>query len=1204
MFSRAIVPPRPCPRKSKTPVLEKTMYKYSSLIREDREYAASLDTIKVAYSAPAPLPMVVGGLAGGATMAYLVEAVKDSVRLIRGSGASSPVLLLAPTDEMRESILTALGASGLRAEAYKLREPVFYNISASHDIDRERLSVLSHISAGALDAVVTTLPAALSLTMPCDRLAACSLSVEVGMECSPSDLCSRLSAMGFRMLDAVEEKGQFAHRGGIVDFWGADMDMPIRVEFFGDEVDRMVFFDAISQRADSAVDSFHILPCEEMVLDASARERVLKEVRGLLRGAKTSEEILAKLRLEEAELMSGVGMSFRDKYMSLIYDTSTTLFDYIKMHGRAVAFIIDTNSVRESGEAWQKKISETAAGLVSYGALSSGISYFAPLSEYDKFRDMSVTVHINTLAGGVGTAKLSGLFGFRCRRTVAYGDNARMLFEDLIALRRGGYKVVLMAENRQGAESLSASLLEMDIATVPMYDAEEIDMSKIPDGRIIVTVGAGDGFELISPRVALLSMSRDKGRAIMANKRRQRVMRRIGNAAERLMSHADLTAGDYVVHASYGIGRFEGIQAVTVDGVTKDYITIQYAGTDKLFVPCDRLENISKYIGERDSDGTVKLSKMGGTEWARTKSRAKEAAKDVAKGLIQLYAERQRLPGFAFPPQCEMEDEFDGQFDYDPTDSQLTAIAEIKADMQRSVPMNRLLCGDVGFGKTEVALRAAFKAILAGKQVAFLVPTTILALQHYGTALSRMRGYAVNVEMLSRFKKPKERAEILRRTERGEVDLLIGTHSLLSKNMRFRDLGLLIVDEEQRFGVLQKEKLREMAKNVDTLMLSATPIPRTLNMAMSGISDISVLDEAPGERRPVQTYVLEHDDALVADAIRREIDRGGQVLYLYNKIDDIQVVAAKIMNSLPEARVAYAHGKMEREELEDIWQELIRGEIDVLVCTTIVETGVDLPNANTLIIENADRFGLSQLHQIRGRVGRSERQAYAYFTFRPGKALSEIAEKRLSALREFAEFGAGFKIALRDLEIRGAGNLLGKEQHGYIESVGYDLYLKLLSEAVIEERGDKVEPRFEAQIIIDRSAHIPEGYIPSSAHRMEMYKKISLIERCEDREDILDELIDRFGDIPRVTERLVNVSLARALASVAKISKVEERDGRLILYPSSVRLDIWAEVFDAYKGLAFLGMGSPNVVYKLKKGEDSAKVAVDILSAYVAEMQT
>ena len=697
-------------------------------------------------------------------------------------------------------------------------------------------------------------------------------------------------------------------------------------------------------------------------------------------------------------------------------------------------------------------------------------------------------------------------------------------------------------------------------------------------------------------------MARDTGRAVMANRRRQRIMRKIGTATKRIMSHADLSVGDYVVHANYGIGLFEGIEAVTVEGVTKDYITIRYAGTDKLFVPCDRLEVIGKYIGDRERDGTVKLSKMGGTEWARTKSRAKAAAKDIAKNLIQLYAERQRRPGFAFPTDTEMEDEFDSRFEYEETPSQLTAIEEIKRDMMRPVPMNRLLCGDVGFGKTEVALRAAFKAILAGKQVAFLVPTTILALQHYQTALSRMRGYAVNIEMLSRFKKPKERADIMRRVKMGGVDLLIGTHSLLSKQLEFRDLGLLIIDEEQRFGVVQKERLREIAKNVDTLMLSATPIPRTLNMSMSGINDISVLDEAPGERRPVETYVLEHDDAIIFDALSRELSRGGQVLYLYNKVEDIDIVAGRISESFPEARVAYAHGQMEREELEDIWQMLVRGEIDVLVCTTIIDTGVDLPNANTLVIENADRFGLSQLHQIRGRVGRSERQAYAYFTYRRGKALSEVAEKRLEAIREFAEFGAGFKIALRDLEIRGAGNLLGSEQHGYMESVGYDLYVKLLNEAVLEERGED-KPREEATIIINVSAHIPESYIRASRSRMEIYKRISYIETESDREELIDELIDRFGDVPVPVMRLMDVALAKSMAERAGIKKVEERDGRITFISGHPKLDIWSEVFAEFPALAFVGAGSPIIIYRMKRNEDPTAVARAVLSKYISVME-
>jgi len=1148
--------------------------------------------------------MVVGGLAGGATHAYLVEATREALDTARAAGSRAPVLILTPTDEERARVAGALTLGGISARELKLREPVFYNISASHDVDRERLSVFSDILKGVCEAVVATPAAALGYTMPPEVLEASSLSLEVGDELPPDKLLKKLSAMGFRTVEAVEERGQLSRRGGIVDFWGEGTDMPIRVEFFGDEVDRMVYFDPISQRAEGACEGFHALPCEEMVMSVSARERMLAEIDSLLRSDSLTDEMRTRLGIEKREVEDGIGMNFRDKYMGLIYDRSTSLLDYLSAGGRTVVFILGTSEIREAIEKREKKLSDDAAGMASYGAISARAArYSASMADYERYLSENMAVHVNTFAGGVGNIKLSGLFGFRCRRTVAYGDNPRMLFEDLLALRRGMYRTVLMAENRQSAEALLSSLSEMSISAIPRLEDTSFDVSGEDGGRIFVTVGVGEGFELISPKIAVLSMARDTGRAIMANKRRQRVMRRMGGAAKRLMSHADLSVGDYVVHAAYGIGRFEGIEAVTVSGVTKDYITIQYAGTDKLFVPCDKLENISKYIGERNNDGTVKLSKMGGGDWTRAKTRAKAAARDVAKSLIKLYAERQRLPGYAFPIDSEMDDEFAAQFEYEETESQLTAIAEIKKDMERAVPMNRLLCGDVGFGKTEVALRAAFKAILAGKQVAFLVPTTILALQHYGTALSRMRGYAVNVEMLSRFKKPRERAEILKRTERGEVDLLIGTHSLLSKNMKFRDLGLLIIDEEQRFGVIQKERLREMARGVDTLMLSATPIPRTLNMAMSGISDISILDEAPGERRPVQTYVLEHDEGLIADAMRREIDRGGQVLYLYNKVETIDLVAGRIQEALPDARVAYAHGQMEREEIEDIWQELVQGEIDILVCTTIIETGVDLPNANTLIIENADKFGLSQLHQIRGRVGRSERQAYAYFTFRPGKAISEVAHKRLSALREFAEFGAGFKIALRDLEIRGAGNLLGAEQHGYIESVGYDLYLKLLSEAVIEERGDASEERFESQISIDLSAHIPEKYIPSSAQRMEMYKKISLIETVEDRAELIDEFTDRFGDMPKPTERLLNVALARALASRAHIVRVDARDGKLTLVPEKPRLEVWSEVFAVVKGLAFLGVGSPNVVYRLRAGEDPTEVAARILGIYVSAME-
>ena len=1160
----------------------------SSLIRLDGEFRGFSATLGEAYRQRNPHPIAVSGLAGGALSAFLAESVREARAV-----SERPVLVLVRDEGERERVSRILSSSGLRTLGYKRRELVFHNIRASHDVDRERLSVLSALLSGECDAVVATPAAAAGYTMPRESLEALSFSARLGDEIPPEKMAKKLVSLGFAAVDTVDGVGQFSRRGGILDFWDADGKEPTRVEFFGDEIDRISHFDPISQRSGEGTVSFELLPAREVIVDRAARERVFSAVEGLIKKAEDGES-RDRLMREAAVLRSDASVDFCDKYLGLIYPSHESLFSYLE--GRTVVLVLDSAGCLEDIKKQEEYYSEAAAGLVSLGSVTAAAAaYTGGVAEYERFLSNNLVIHENAFSGGA-PEKLSGLFGFRTRKTVAYGDNGRMLIEDITALRRALYRIVLVSETRAGADALISALSDADIAALPIYDKPDFDIAAIEAGRVLVTVGAVEGFDLIMPRIAVLSMARDEGRAVMQNKRRQRILRKVGGATARLMSYADLSLGDYVVHASYGIGLFEGIEAVTVDGVTKDYITIKYAGTDKLFVPCDRLELIGKYIGERDKDGKVKLSKMGGTEWHRTRSRAKGAARDMAKKLIALYAERQRRPGFAFPEESELERDFADAFVYEETESQSVAIREILSDMCRPVPMNRLLCGDVGFGKTEVALRAAFKAIMGGKQVAILVPTTILALQHYQTALSRMRDYPVTVEMLSRFKKPRESAEIMRKTARGEVDILIGTHRLLSKNIKFRDLGLLIIDEEQRFGVSQKEKLKELAVGVDTLTLTATPIPRTLNMAMNGISDISILDEAPGERRPVQTYVLEHDDAVIFDALRRELLRGGQVLYLYNKVESIALRAGQISEAFPDARVAYAHGQMERDELEDIWHMLVEGEIDILVCTTIIETGVDLPMANTLVIEDADRFGLSQLHQIRGRVGRSERQAYAYFTYRVGKALSEVAEKRLSAIREFAEFGAGFKIALRDLEIRGAGNLLGAEQHGYIDSVGYDLYVKLLSEAVLEERGEAKE-REEATVEIAASAHIPESYIAASAQRMEMYKKISLILTPEDADDVRDEFLDRFGDMPRPVERLISVGLTRALATEAGLLRVEAKGNTLAFIPRALDLAVWSELFGKYAGMRFISAGNKTIVYKFK-GE-GAEIAAEILSDYI-----
>ena len=1170
------------------------MQRLSALIRYDKEFSDALVTYSQQLKEKTPLPLIINGLTGGASISFLTEILSENERL-----GTSLALVIVSSELEREKVCAALIEAGVKAVQYKPRDLVFHNISASHDTERERLSVLSSIMRGECAAVVTTASAAVFRTMPEELLGSLSVSFKCGDELAPSQLVERLLSLGFVRVDMVENAGQFAHRGGIVDIYYDAACDPVRIEFFGDEIDRMVYFDAQTQRALEAAESFSLVPASEVLVSGKAREKILASVQSLITKCE-NENIMLKLKAEEAALKSDLPINFRDKYFGIVYNEFASLLSYFSSNRRTPVFIFDTNGVKEELDGALKKLADERASLIEMGLVTEKAAvYSATQNDFSKFLSENLAVHVNPFSSGLGNLRASGLFGFRCRKTVSYGDSPRMLIEDLVGFRKALYRAVIICDNKQIAESLTSSLLDSDIAAVPAYNKADFQFSSLQPGQVAVDIGKiSEGYELITPKIAILSMARDEGRAIMANRRRQRILRKVGGAGQRLMSYADLSVGDYVVHSNYGIGLFEGMQSVTVDGITKDYITIRYAGTDKLFVPCDRLEYIGKYIGEKDKDGKVKLSRMGGGEWVRVKAKAKSAAKDIAKDLINLYAERQRKPGFAFPPDSDLEDEFAASFSYVETESQLVAIEEIKKDMMKPVPMNRLLCGDVGFGKTEVALRAAFKAIMGGKQVAILVPTTILAMQHLETASSRMRGYPVTVEMLTRFRTPKQQEAILKRVRRGEIDILIGTHKLLSKKLEFRDLGLLIVDEEQRFGVAQKEKLKEMAKNVDVLTLTATPIPRTLNMAMNGISDMSILDEAPGERRPVQTYVLEHDEGVIFDAMQKEIQRGGQVLYLYNRVEDIGFVADKIMRALPDARVAFAHGKMEKDELEDIWQLLVRAEIDILVCTTIIETGIDLPNANTLIIENADRMGLSQLHQIRGRVGRSSRQAYAYFTYRAGKALSEIATKRLAAIRDFAEFGAGFKVALRDLEIRGAGNLLGAEQHGYIDSVGYDLYVKLLSEAVLEETGNAPRQEFESSVDIRVSANIPERYIPVNAQRMEMYKKISLISEPCDMQDIMDEFIDRFGEVPKETERLVMISLIRSLASKSRIRKVELRDGVLTFALEKPELSVWSELFTKHAGLSLRAQAPLCVVYRLRSGEDGIKKALFILQDY------
>ena len=656
-----------------------------------------------------------------------------------------------------------------------------------------------------------------------------------------------------------------------------------------------------------------------------------------------------------------------------------------------------------------------------------------------------------------------------------------------------------------------------------------------------------------------------------------------------------------MVHENYGIGRFVAMEQIKVDNAVKDYIKIAYQGSDTLFVPATQLDLVSKYIGGGSEDSNVRLNKIGSDAWQKTKAKARKAAKDMAGELIQLYAARKRQPGFAFAADSPWQKEFEDNFPYPETDDQLRCIADIKRDMESPTPMDRLLCGDVGFGKTEVALRAVMKAVMDGKQVAILVPTTVLAQQHYTTAVARFRGFPVNIDVLSRFRTPKQQQQTLRNLAAGSVDLIIGTHKLLQKSVQFKDLGLLVIDEEQRFGVTHKERLKEMSKGVDVLTLSATPIPRTLNMALSGIRDMSTIEEPPADRYPVQTFVLEHNNAVIDDAIRREVERGGQVYYLHNRTETIDQCASALQRRIPGLRIGVAHGQMGEDALGDVMQAMTDGDIQVLVCTTIIETGLDIPNANTLIIENADRFGLSQLHQLRGRVGRSTRHAYAYFTYRPDKNLTEIAEKRLSAIRDFAEFGSGFKIAMRDLEIRGAGNLLGSEQSGHMMSVGYDMYLKLLDEAVLEEQGAAPKaPECTADLNV--TANVDKNYVSRGEERMDLYRRMAAIRNQEDADDLLDEIVDRYGEPPRGVLNLIDIALLRAKAKEVSIKDIKQKAGDVLFTLTSLNFEAVSALCadpDYSSRVTFLAAAKePTLRLKLAAGVDSLKQSKVFIDRY------
>ncbi len=1057
----------------------------------------------------------------------------------------------------------------------------------SHEWEQRRLSALWRMASGQAKIVVAAADALLQRTLPPELLLSLSVTLSVGGRADLSALTERLVKAGYSRCGEVEGPGQFALRGGILDVFSPQMEKPVRAEFFDDEIDAMGFFDPATQRRTENVSKVLLLPAAEVLPHcADGLPAALDKLASRI--AKRRPELAERLRDDAERFRNGVNPGGLDRYLCAAYPTAVAGLHYLPSD--ALIVICESGRVEERIKGAAARTRQDAETMMESNFMAGEYANVQLNAEefYDALRNFPV-IMANSLPTSRYPLKPRSMIQINARQLSSYGGSLETAASDLEQYRKSGTAVLVLCASDSRAVNLHRLLEDRGI-----FAALSLKGVTVPEaGEIRIALGAlSAGCEWPYLKLAVLT----EGQLFTTPQKAIKAPKKATNR-QKLRSYSDLAVGDIVVHEKHGIGRFAGIQRMPVDGVEKDYIKIDYAGGDCLYVPATQLDQVSKYIGGGEESGPARLNRLGGADWARQKNKAKKAVQDLAKGLTQLYAERQRRPGFAFSPDSTWQREFEEAFPYEETDDQLKAIEEIKRDMEAPRPMDRLLCGDVGYGKTEVALRAVMKCVLDGKQAAILVPTTVLAQQHYATACGRFQNYPVRIETLSRFTPPKEARRILTATRTGSVDLLIGTHKLLQKNMAFHNLGLLVIDEEQRFGVTHKERLKELSRQVDVLTLSATPIPRTLNMALSGLRDMSSIDEPPAGRQPVQTYVMEHDWGVIADAMRRELERGGQVYYIHNRIESIDSTAAHVQELLGEqARVVVGHGRMGEQELSEVMRRMVDGEADVLVCTTIIETGIDIPNVNTLIIEDADRMGLAQLHQIRGRIGRSSRRAYAWMTYREGKILQEVAAKRLSAIREYVEFGSGFKIAMRDLEIRGAGNLLGPEQSGYLMTVGYDLYLKLLEEAVLEEQGKAKEIECAADLTVN--ANIPEKYVPSPEQRMDLYRRIAAIREQEDASDLLDELMDRYGDAPKPVLALLDVALLRAAAAREGVSDIAQKGGEIRFTLSEFRPEAVVALcgLGKYRRRVTLVAGeTPSLTFKLPKGADALDAARELI---------
>ena len=1095
---------------------------------------------------------------------------------------------------------------------YPPKDFIFFSADAYGNlIIQQRLDAVSHLISGEEFTLITTIDGLMDRLVPLDLIRKNCIHLSYDDTIDVEELKTALVNSGFERTEQVETAGQFAVRGGIIDIFPMTGDVPYRIELWDYVIDSIRSFHALNQRTIENIDDIVIYPASEYIL---SQEEIARGIEKIREEASLREKTLREsFHTEEAHRLSvcinefterlsisrtGV---FLDSFMTYFYPETMTLPDYFPAE-ETIFFIDEPGRIEERANTVETEFRESMINRIEGGYMLSGqTGVFCDTAEALARLASVRTVLFTTLEQKLKHFKPKNNYYISMRNINPYNNSFELLVHDLQCYKKEGWCVLILCGSRSKAARLADTLFHD--YELNAFVCEDPDHTPVPGEILLTSENIHRGFEYPLLRFALISESDVFG------SKKKRKKKKSNYSGEKINTFSDLKPGDYVIHENHGLGIYRGIEKIVVDKLSRDYIKIEYGDGGNLYVPATQLDLIQKHSGN-SMDGEspkLKLNKLGSSEWSKTKSKVRRAVRDIAVDLVKLYAERQAKSGFQFSPDTIWQTEFEEQFPYTETDDQMTAIEDTKKDMESKKIMDRLICGDVGYGKTEVAIRAAFKAIQDGKQVAFLVPTTILAQQHYNTFTQRMKDFPVTVKLMSRFRTPAQQKQAIAGLKSGHVDIVIGTHRILSKDIIFKDLGLLIIDEEQRFGVGHKEKIKQLKSNVDVLSLSATPIPRTLHMSLIGIRDMSVLEEPPVDRLPIQTYVMEFNEEMIREAINRELARNGQVYYVYNRVNNIEEITNEIQKLVPDAVVRYAHGQMSERKLEQIMYEFINGEIDVLVSTTIIETGLDISNVNTMIIHDADKLGLSQLYQLRGRVGRSNRTSYAFLMYKRDKTLKEIAEKRLAAIREFTDLGSGFKIAMRDLEIRGAGNILGAEQHGHMDAVGYDLYCKMLNEAVLLLKGEKTEDdTYETTIDVKMDAYIPPKYIGNEIQKLAIYKRIASIENLEEYQDMQDELTDRFGDIPSVVDNLLKVALIKSSAHAAGMTEISGDKNTLVfhMHPHAhINTDKIPELINKYRGdLKFSTGNDPFFTYKPRKTPKNTKEILAAMQLVIDEI--